>query len=30
MLRKKKAVTLNVMKKFCMQARNWPEICRQT
>ena len=25
MLRKKKIVTLNVVKKFCMQARNRPE-----
>jgi len=28
--RKKKVVTLNVIKKFCMPARNWPEIFGQT
>jgi len=27
---RKKVVTLNVIKKFCMQARNWPEIFWQT
>jgi len=30
MSRKKKVIILKVIKTFCIQARNWPEIFSQT